>query len=101
MLSRPPPCIRRLPYWLPLTDIADSTALTERLGGAPFREQARDLDATLRTVIREHAGTPIDGKLLGDGVLAVFTSARHPLDASRACGNAGVIVGRTLHLGRH
>ena len=59
MLSRPPPCIRRLPYWLPLTDIADSTALTERLGDAPFREKARDLDATLRTVIREHAGTPL------------------------------------------
>ena len=101
MLSRPPPCIRRLPYWLPLTDIADSTALTERLGDAPFREKARDLDATLRTVIREHAGTPIEGKLLGDGVLAVFTSARHALEASLACGKAGDNVGLPLHLGLH
>ena len=52
-------------------DIADSTALTERLGDAAFRAKARDLDAALRTVIRDHDGTPIEGKLLGDGVLAV------------------------------
>ena len=86
---------------MPLTDIADSTALTERLVDAPFREKARDLDATLRTFIREHAGTPIEGKLLGDGVLAVFTSARHALEASLACGKAGDNVGLPLHLGLH
>src|SRR5439155_21895168 len=40
-------------------DIADSTALTERLGDAGFRERARELDAALRVVIREHTGTPI------------------------------------------
>src|SRR5438876_2103433 len=101
MLSRPPPCIRRLPYWLPLTDIADSTALTERLGDAPCREKARDLDATLRTTIREHAGTPIEGKLLGDGVLAVFTSARQAIEAALACGRAGDDAHLPLHLGLH
>src|SRR5207244_13273715 len=53
-------------------DIVDSTALTERLGDASFRAKARDLDAALRAVIRDHSGTPIEGKLLGDGVLAVF-----------------------------
>ncbi len=56
-------------------DIVDSTALTERLGDAAFREKARELDGALRAIIREHGGTPIEGKLLGDGVLAVFTSA--------------------------
>ena len=66
-------------------DIADSTALTERLGDAAFRAKARDLDAALRTVIRDHSGTPIDGKLLGDGVLAVFTSARQAIEAALAC----------------
>src|SRR5207244_11300966 len=43
-------------------DIVDSTALTERLGDAAFRAQARHLDAALRSIIREHAGTPIEGK---------------------------------------
>jgi pimeloyl-ACP methyl ester carboxylesterase len=48
-------------------DIADSTALTERLGDAPFRERARELDAALRRAIVSNGGTVIEGKLLGDG----------------------------------
>ena len=82
-------------------DIADSTALTERLGDAAFRAKARDLDSALRTVIREHAGTAIEGKLLGDGVLAVFTSARQAIEAALACGAAGSHAGLPLHLGLH
>ena len=82
-------------------DIADSTALTERLGDAAFREKARDLDAALRTAIREHVGTPIEGKLLGDGVLAVFTSARQAIEAALACGHSGDEAGLPLHLGLH
>ncbi len=100
MLSPQPP-IRKLPYWLPLTDIADSTALTESLGDAAFRAKARNLDATLRAAIRENAGTPIEGKLLGDGVLAVFTSARQAIEAALACGAAGSHAGLPLHLGLH
>jgi adenylate cyclase len=88
-------------YWVPLIDIADSTALTERLGDAAFRAKARDLDATLRGVIREHAGTPIEGKLLGDGVLAVFTSARQAIEAALACASVGGDAGLPLHLGVH
>jgi class 3 adenylate cyclase len=82
-------------------DIADSTALTERLGDAAFRAKARDLDAALRTVIREHSGTAIEGKLLGDGVLAVFGSARQAIEAALACGGAGSHAGLPLHLGLH
>ena len=82
-------------------DIADSTALTERLGDAAFRAKARDLDAALRTIIRENAGTPIEGKLLGDGVLAVFASARQAIEAARACGRSGDGAGLPLHLGLH
>ena len=82
-------------------DIVDSTALTERVGDAAFRERARDLDATLRSVIRENGGTPIDGKLLGDGVLATFVSARHAIEAALACGRAGDEGGLPLHLGLH
>jgi class 3 adenylate cyclase/pimeloyl-ACP methyl ester carboxylesterase len=82
-------------------DIADSTALTERLGDAAFRARARELDGALRTVIREHSGTPIEGKLLGDGVLALFTSARQAIEAALACGAAGSDAGLPLHLGLH
>ena len=82
-------------------DIADSTALTERVGDTAFRAKARDLDGTLRTVIRDHAGTAIEGKLLGDGVLAVFTSAREAIEAALACGRAGDNAGVPLHLGLH
>src|SRR3990172_7235902 len=67
-------------------DIVDSTALTERLGDAPFREKARELDGALRAAIRENSGTPVEGKLLGDGVLAVFTSARQAIEAALRCG---------------
>ncbi len=82
-------------------DIADSTALTERVGDAAFRDKARDLDASMRSIIRENAGTPIEGKLLGDGVLAVFTSARQAIEAALACGRAGDDGGLPLHLGLH
>jgi class 3 adenylate cyclase len=82
-------------------DIADSTPLTERLGDAAFRGKARELDTSLRAVIREHAGTTIEGKLLGDGVLAVFTSARQAIEAALACANAGDSAGLPLHLGLH
>jgi len=82
-------------------DIADSTALTERLGDAAFRAKARELDTALRTVIHDHAGTPIEGKLLGDGVLAVFTSARQAIEAALACAKAGAEASLPLHLGLH
>jgi class 3 adenylate cyclase len=82
-------------------DIVDSTALTERLGDAAFREKARDLDGALRGVIRERGGRAIEGKLLGDGVLAVFTSAREAIEAALACGAAGADAGLPLHLGLH
>jgi class 3 adenylate cyclase/pimeloyl-ACP methyl ester carboxylesterase len=82
-------------------DIVDSTALTERLGDAQFRDKARELDGSLRTIIREHSGIPIEGKLLGDGVLATFASARQAIEAAMACGRAGDEGGLPLHLGLH
>jgi pimeloyl-ACP methyl ester carboxylesterase len=54
-------------------DIVDSTALTERLGD----------DA-----IRENGGSPVEGKTLGDGVLAVFTSAKQAIACAQACHDA-------------
>jgi class 3 adenylate cyclase len=65
-------------------DIADSTALTERLGDAAFRDKARDLDDALRRAITSNGGTAIDGKLLGDGVLATFGAAREAIACAMA-----------------
>src|SRR5439155_27289158 len=63
------------------------------------RSSDLELDGALRRVIREHSGTAIEGKLLGDGVLAVFTSARQAIEAALACARSGGDAGLPLHLG--
>jgi class 3 adenylate cyclase len=75
--------------------------LTERLGDAAFRDRARELDEALRSAIREHGGTAIEGKLLGDGVLATFASARDAIECAQACRDSGDGAGLPLHLGLH
>lgn len=82
-------------------DIVDSAALTESLGDAAFRSRARELDASMRTIIRQCGGSPVEGRLLGDGVLAVFNSAREAIDAAVRCSDAGDAVELQLHLGIH
>ncbi len=82
-------------------DIVESTALTEQLGDAAFRAKARELDTALRAIIRECSGTPVEGKVLGDGVLAVFTSARQAIECALRCNAAGDSVELQLHLGIH
>jgi len=82
-------------------DIVDSTALTERMGDAAFREASRALDASLRTVFGEAGGAAVDGKLLGDGVLATFPSAAQAIDAALRCDAAADAVQLQLHIGIH
>jgi len=82
-------------------DIAGSTALTERLGDAAFREKARELDEALRRAITSNGGTAIDGKLLGDGVLATFGAAREAIACASAIHNVGSHEGLPLHVGIH
>ncbi len=82
-------------------DIADSTALTERLGDAAFREQARELDTALRRAIESNGGTAIEGKLLGDGVLATFGAAREAIACAAAIHETGRHAGLPLHVGIH
>ncbi len=82
-------------------DIVESTALTEQLGDAAFRAKARELDTSLRAIIRECSGTPVEGKLVGDGVLAVFTSARQAIECALRCSGASEPMGLQLHLGIH
>jgi class 3 adenylate cyclase len=83
------------------TDIVDSTGLTEKLGDAHFREHAKELDEALRAVIRASGGAVVEGKVLGDGVMAVFTSARQAIDAALRCVAASADTELRLHLGIH
>jgi class 3 adenylate cyclase/pimeloyl-ACP methyl ester carboxylesterase len=83
------------------TDIADSTALTERMGDVAFRDASRALDAGLRAAIRDAGGAAIDGKLLGDGVLATFPSAAQAIDAARRCHALSAASDLRLHFGIH
>jgi class 3 adenylate cyclase len=83
------------------TDIADSTRLTEKMGDARFREAASKLDKRTRAVIREAGGTPVDGKVLGDGVMAVFSAASQAIEAAIRCRDEGNGAGLPLHIGVH
>lgn len=73
----------------------------EQMGDNAFRNRSRDLDIILRSIIRQHSGIPIEGKLLGDGVLSVFTSGRDALAAALACAVAGANAALPLHVGVH
>jgi class 3 adenylate cyclase len=83
------------------TDIADSTALTERLGDARFREASRALDTGLRAAIRECGGTTVEAKTLGDGVLATFGSAAQAIEGARRCLALSAASELGLHIGVH
>ena len=83
------------------TDIADSTALTERIGDTAFRAAARTLDERIRTAVRECGGTPVEGKVLGDGVMGVFASAAQAIDAARRCLSVSGEIELPLHVGIH
>ena len=83
------------------TDIVSSTELTERMGDVAFRDASRALDAGLRAAIREAGGAAIDGKLLGDGVLATFPSAAQAIDGARRCLTLSAASELGLHIGLH
>ena len=83
------------------TDIASSTELTERLGDARFRDASRALDAGLRSAIRDVGGDAIDGKLLGDGVLATFPSASQAINGAQRCLALSAAFELKLHIGLH
>ncbi len=83
------------------TDIVSSTELTERMGDVAFRDASRALDAGLRAAIRDAGGAAIDGKLLGDGVLATFPSAAQAIDGARRCLTLSAASELALHIGLH
>jgi class 3 adenylate cyclase len=83
------------------TDIVDSTALTERLGDTVFRTASRALDEAMRAAMRESGGTPVEGKVLGDGVMGVFPTASQAIAAARRCIELSAESELQLHVGLH
>jgi class 3 adenylate cyclase len=83
------------------TDIVDSTGLTERLGDEAFRATSREVAHGIRSAIRDSGGTPVDGTVLGDGVLGVFPTAGHAITAAMACVRAAAMADSQLHIGLH
>ena len=83
------------------TDIVESTELTERMGDARFRTASSALDAGLRSAIREAGGLAVEGKLLGDGVLATFGSAAQAIEGARRCLALSAASELGLHIGLH
>jgi class 3 adenylate cyclase/pimeloyl-ACP methyl ester carboxylesterase len=83
------------------TDIVSSTELTERMGDTAFRNASRVLDAALRAAIRDTGGSAIAGKLLGDGVLAIFPSAAQAIEGARRCLALSAASELGLHIGLH
>ncbi len=83
------------------TDIADSTSLTEELGDSAFHEREEELDRALRWIIDDSGGKVVEGKLLGDGVMAEYRSARQAVEGAVRCKWAGEERSLSLHLGIH
>jgi class 3 adenylate cyclase len=81
------------------TDIVNSTPLTERMGDAAFRDASRRIDDDVRAAIRAAGGTPVTGKVLGDGVMGVFASAAQAIRAAQRCVEATGDL--PMHIGLH
>ena len=63
-----------------VTDIAESTALAERLGDRRWIDVLADHNALVRAAVARHDGTEV--KAQGDGFLVVFASARRAILAA-------------------
>jgi adenylate cyclase len=71
------------------------------MGDAAFRNASKALDDATRRAIRTAGGTPVEGKVLGDGVLGVFSSAAQAIDAARRCVELSAESELRLHIGLH
>jgi class 3 adenylate cyclase/pimeloyl-ACP methyl ester carboxylesterase len=64
------------------TDVAGSTALTQRLGDARAREILREHERITREALAAHGGAEV--KTMGDGFMTSFTSATAAIECSIA-----------------
>jgi class 3 adenylate cyclase/pimeloyl-ACP methyl ester carboxylesterase len=82
-------------------DVVDSTGLTEKYGDSWFRDRSGKLEERLRTIIGRSNGRAVEGRTLGDGVLAMFRSAQEAIDAARRSARAGDELDMPVHIGLH
>ena len=83
------------------TDLVDSTGLTERIGDLAYRTLADELIAGLLAAIDECDGELIPGITLGDGVLALFTSARDAIAFGERAHPVAIHLGVQIRVGIH
>jgi pimeloyl-ACP methyl ester carboxylesterase/class 3 adenylate cyclase len=69
-------------------DIVDSTAITERIGDTAFHAKSEGLHRALREALASARGRVVEGRVLGDGVMAVFEAAKDAIAAAAACHEA-------------
>ena len=81
------------------TDIVESTSKASELGDTVWTELLAHHEQDVRGELERTHGREV--KSTGDGVLAVFGSARHAIEAGLACGRSGEDAGLPLHLGLH
>ncbi|MGH8984348.1 MAG: AAA family ATPase [Acidimicrobiia bacterium] len=82
-------------------DVAGSTATTERIGDRAYRVAAAEVEVKLRGAIADYGGQAIEGITLGDGVLAVFGSAREAIVCARRVHDDTTATPLRLHVGIH
>jgi class 3 adenylate cyclase len=83
------------------TDLVGSTDLTERVGDAAYRAIADRLDAELRTLVETCGGEAIPGIRLGDGLVALFASARGALEFAAGAHRSALALDLSLRVGVH
>jgi class 3 adenylate cyclase len=82
-------------------DIVDSTALAGQLGDRVFLDRSRELERRILAAVSANSGAAVEGRTLGDGVLATFSSASDAIKAAITCASVGEELGLALHLGLH
>jgi class 3 adenylate cyclase len=71
------------------------------MGDSAYHDKEREVDRALRAAITETGGEAVVGKVLGDGVMATFNSARDAIECALRCRAAVEGQGVALHLGIH
>jgi pimeloyl-ACP methyl ester carboxylesterase len=82
-----------------MTDIADSTGTTARMGDARWRAVIEPHDSAAARAVARHDGTLV--KTLGDGILATFSGPSRAVSCAAAIQAEAVGMGLTVRAGIH